>query len=111
LLVEKKNEMNVKSNISIKYGFDEKTLNQRYEDLRSEVIAASSGDPIGSQGFSLFVHHGMVGWIEAWLKCEVQPLAGTNNKVASVRNSLPLDLRSQMTMLLTNVVINIVQGD
>lgn len=101
----------MKDSMSIKYSLDEKTLNQRYEDLRSEVIAASSGGPIESQGFSLFVHHGMAGWIEAWLKCEIQPLSGTNNKTEFVRSSLPPDLKSQMTMLLTNMVISIVQGD
>jgi hypothetical protein len=101
----------MKKRMSIKYRVDRNTLNQRYEDLRSEVIAASSGTSIGSQGFALFVHQGMIGWIEAWSKCETQPLTDINNKDASMRSNLPLGLRDQMTMLLTNMVISIVQGD
>lgn len=101
----------MKKRMSIKYSLDRNVLSQRYEDLRSEVIDASSGVPIGSQGFTLFVHQGMIGWIEAWSKCDTQPLTDINNKDASMRSNLPLDLRGQMTMLLTNMVISIVQGD
>ena len=85
---------------------DKESLNERYEDLRAEALDPCVRDYQKSQGLALFTRQGMVVWCEAWSKyacCDFQP---SEEKSVYVQKNLPVDLHSQVAVLLTNMALD-----
>jgi len=85
---------------------DKESLNERYEDLRAESLDSCVRNYQKSRGLALFIRQGMVAWSEAWSKyacCEFQV---REEKSVEVEKNLPVDLRSQVTVLLTNMALD-----
>ena len=81
---------------------DKSILNARYEDLRNDVLHSIVKQ---SQGLVLFLRQGMNGWLNDWSKCS-PPHTVKDKKEEYAYKDLPVDLRSQVAIVLTNMTLN-----
>ena len=80
-------------------------IRARYEDLRADVLRHDSNAFVHSRGLAIFVRSGMLGWMDAWLQCKSLNRHPENNSDNIVRHELPLDVRSQLVLVLANMAI------
>ena len=75
----------------------------RYEELRQQALGRWERGS-GGRGFALFLRQGMKGWMEAWSRCVPEiptcPLRGYSRE-----EIVPLDLRAEVVMVLTGMVL------
>jgi hypothetical protein len=75
----------------------------RYEELRQQALGKWERG-WGGRGFALFLRQGMKGWMEAWSRCVPEipprPLRGCSREEV-----VPLDLRAEVVMVLTGMVL------
>lgn len=83
---------------------DRDAISARYEDLREGVI---TNGRLQGEGIIVFLRQGMIGWIEAWLNW-VPPVHTIKEKdyCQFSEPNLSIDLRRQMTVALSNMVMN-----
>jgi hypothetical protein len=75
----------------------------QYESLRSQVLK-SGKNVIGSRhGLALFIHQGMLTWIEVCHKC--MPAASTSGKQAEATVRPPHETASEMIKVLANMTV------
>ena len=87
---------------------DEKDLNTLYEELRNEALQIS-GYHRSNQGLSLFIQKGMASWLEAWISLPSTYLPAAEQVKDYSRHNLPIDLHTEIAMLLTNMVSDVCQ--
>lgn len=88
---------------------DKVRLNTLYEDLRDEALRTSINYYKKSQGLTLFICKGMAAWIKAWTDCPSFHLSAKGQRGNFPQQNLPVDLRSKMAILLTNMAISVWQ--
>jgi hypothetical protein len=82
-------------------------LAAHYEQLRRDVIDRSISGSHGL-GLALFLRHGMTTWMQAWSEAsgsaepEICSASGVNEII-------PPGMRSQLTSLLTNMILSLQQ--
>jgi hypothetical protein len=78
-----------------------------YEQLRRDAISRPihSGEGLG---LALFLRRGMTAWMQAWSKCRghVEQTAGSQ---PGADETIPLDMRSQITTLLASMILSLQQ--
>lgn len=84
---------------------DKSILNTRYEDLRNDVLHSFPEIGNQSQGLVLFLRQGMICWLNAWSKCSPSHTV-EDKKEEYAYQDLPVDLRAQVTNVLTNMTLN-----
>jgi hypothetical protein len=88
---------------------DRDTAINRYEQLRSYALRESFTGEVGL-GLALFMRSGMATWVDAW--AEYTPAASDKTDAHSmVERAVPACLISQVTMLITNMALNVHRGD
>ena len=65
-----------------------------------------SGGP--SLGLTLFLRRGMTAWMEAWPECAGKVETETRS-VSDCNETIPVDMRSQLTSLLAGVILSLQQ--
>ena len=86
---------------------DKDTLSGLYEQLRQEALRTSAGHYRRSQGLALFIGKGMAAWIKAWTNCPSSPLPVRRGENRRWQRSLPVDLPTEVAILLTNMALNV----
>jgi len=86
-------------------------LSAQYEDLRSVVLCSSPRHMRKSQGLSLFLRQGMIGWLKGWSRCSFRPQRVKDGREGYNYQELPFDLRGQITIVLANMVLNVCRED
>jgi hypothetical protein len=71
----------------------------RYEQLRRHAIHGGEG-----LGFALFLRRGMTAWMQAWSECAGDVNPGTRTH-PGVDETIPGDMRSQITTLLASMIL------
>jgi hypothetical protein len=103
----------------------------RYEDLRKKAmkmeIEGKNANTPGIQELSIFIQRGMIDWVEAWNKCQLNEMTNSQKIKALVYNNkerqldtdtdtdtdkdyaginLPLNLQAQLKNLLVQIVMS-----
>jgi hypothetical protein len=84
-------------------------LSAHYEQLRQDAMRQSISGGRGL-GLALFLRSGMTTWMQAWSECasfetETHSPSGGNER----RETIPVDLRSQVTSLLAGMILSLQQ--
>jgi hypothetical protein len=61
-------------------------------------------------GLALFLQRGMTAWMQAWSDCAVNIEPGTGTP-AGIDNTMPADMRSQITALLAGMILSLQQQE
>jgi hypothetical protein len=74
----------------------------QYEELRGQVAS-----PVGlrSLGYALFTRQGMAAWAREWRCYSAEP--PTAAPPAAAHNPLPLELRTQVAVVLADIIFNL----
>jgi hypothetical protein len=75
----------------------------QYEDLRGQAFANPAG--LRNLGYALFTRQGMAAWARAWRSYTSESPALEPPAVA--RNPVPLDLRTQVALVLAGIIFNL----
>lgn len=76
-----------------------------YEDLRGLVLDRRGAHGLG---LALFIARGMAGWLQAWSRCTVEPVAPAAPLPAASapgNDICPVQLHSDVAMLLASMVL------
>jgi hypothetical protein len=87
---------------------DKEILIKRYEELRSEVLhdgILHYVEGVKNKGRSLFLRHGMAGWLKAWSLCKELEPALQEEKARPVNNPVTDDIKYQATIILANMAL------
>ena len=79
------------------------TLVLHYEQLRGDALSHTLAHQ-SAKGLALFHRQGMVAWMRAWSQC-IQKADGPAALEPFVREPLPLDLRTQIAMVLAGIIL------
>lgn len=82
------------------------SLNTLYEDLRDEALRTFIHEGRKGQGLALFIREGMASWAEAWTHCIFPHFQDKEKGPGYSPQDLPVDLRGQVVILLTNMALN-----
>jgi hypothetical protein len=113
---------------------DKNIFNLRYEDLRKKAIKleleGKNTNTPSIQELSIFIQRGMIDWVEAWNKCQLNEITNSQEIKALVYNdkdkdrqldtdtdtakdyadyaalNLPLNLQAQLKNLLVQIVMS-----
>jgi hypothetical protein len=61
----------------------------------------------GGLGLALFLRRGLTAWMQAWSECadvETEPCS-----ISGVKETIPVDMRSQLTTLLAGMILSLRQ--
>ena len=94
-------------NLTTVSSLNKDNLNALYEQLRQEALRTSVKCYRRSQGLALLVRRGMAVWIEAWRNCTSSPLPVKKGEDRHSERNLPLDLHSEMAILLSNMALSV----
>lgn len=83
-------------------------LNVLYEEMRNEALQISN-DFNKSQGCTLFIQKGMASWLEAWTSLPSTYMPPAQELKDYPRHNLPVDLHTEVAILLTNMVTDVCQ--
>lgn len=75
-----------------------------YEELRHQAVTGNGGDG-KALGMTLFLRQGMQSWIEAW-RCSKENAPVAQRSESYPHHTFAEDLRSEIAMLLTSMVLN-----
>ena len=75
-----------------------------YEELRQQAVTGSRGEG-KALGMTLFLRQGMRSWIEAWL-CFQSNSPVTQHNEPDPYPALAMDLRAEIAMILTSMVLH-----
>jgi hypothetical protein len=75
-----------------------------YEALRHQAVTGNRGDG-KALGMTLFLRQGMRSWIEVW-RCSQENAPVAQRSESDPDYMLAVDLRSEIAMLLTSMVLN-----
>lgn len=81
----------------------------QYESLRTEVLREEESFFMRSLGLALFIHHGMLAWIEMYHQCK--PSADAILKKHSQTPALPHGTKSEMIKVMANIMVSNLKGD
>jgi len=96
-------------NLTTVSNLDKDNLNTLYEELREESLRTSPDHYRRSQGLALFIQKGMATWIEAWTNCTSFYLPVKGKEANPSERNLPVDLHTEVAILLTNMALRIYQ--
>jgi hypothetical protein len=82
-------------------------LAARYEQLRHDIIGGSYGGE--GLGRALFLRRGMKAWMQAWSECACDLAPPTPPLQSGVDESIPVNMRSQITTLLVGMILSLQQ--
>lgn len=104
---------------------NKKNFDLRYEDLRKKAmkmeIEGKNANTPGIQELSIFIQRGMIDWVEAWNKCQLNEMTNSRKIKALVYNNkerqldtdkdyaginLSLNLQAQLKNLLVQIVMS-----
>lgn len=88
------------------FHLDKESIQQRYEELRQEVLAQEEKGFIYSKGLALFNRQGMVGWLQAWSQCTVYA-HGIKEGQEKVEKDIEFtDAHRQIIMIVANMILS-----
>jgi hypothetical protein len=76
-----------------------------YEQLREQALLGLSA----GQGLALLLQRGMKAWIVAWSHC-AEPKAAPSLAMPVVRQHLPVQLHSELTVVLAGIALHSYRG-
>lgn len=77
-------------------------MEEHYEELRRNALTGQRGAP--NWGLALFCRRGMLAWMKAWSDCAPVKDVPIRGRIEQ-RPDVPQDMRSNMIMLLVNMVL------
>jgi hypothetical protein len=81
----------------------------QYESLRAQVLREEESFPMRSPGLALFVHHGMLAWVEMYHQCKPHSDAILDKHPQTP--ALPHGTRSEMIKVMANIMVSNLKGD
>jgi hypothetical protein len=81
-------------------------LSAHYEQLRQDAMRQSISGGRGL-GLALFLRSGMTSWMQAWSECA--SFETETHSPSDGNETIPVDLRSQVTSLLAGMILSLQQ--
>jgi hypothetical protein len=80
----------------------------QYESLRTQVLREEASFSMRGPGLALFIHHGMLAWVEMYHQCE-PPADATLDKHPQTP-ALPHGTKSEMIKVMANIMVSNLKG-
>jgi hypothetical protein len=82
------------------------SIQQRYEELRQEVLTHEEKGFIYSKGLALFNRQGMAGWLQAWSQCIVYAHGIKEGQEKPEKDTEFAGARRQIIMIVANMILS-----
>ena len=81
----------------------------QYESLRTQVLREEASLSMRSLGMALFIHHGMLAWVEMYHQCK-PPSDAILDKHPQIP-ALPHGTKSEMIKVMANIMVSNLKED
>jgi hypothetical protein len=82
------------------------SIQQRYEELRQEVLTREEKGFIYSKGLAMFIRQGMLGWLQAWSQCTVYAHGIKEGQEKLEKDTELAGARKQIIMIVANMILS-----